>query len=347
MFEAVIALCIGTIEPRCRDQLLPGYEAENIAACQDALTARPPDPTFFAGDGRMGEPRCVPLGAPLAVAEIAPGIWVHMGAIAEPNADNGGDTSNLGFVIGDDSVAVIDTGGARWIGEGLWRAIRARTQKPVTHAILTHPHPDHVFGAGPFAEIDARIVGHPKLSRALLDRRANYLESYSTLLDPEAFLGTNTVEVTQTVDRSIDIDLGDRVLQLNSWQTAHTTADVTVYDKETATLFAGDLVFHRHIPALDGQLTGWQEVLSELSDMRVDRVVPGHGAPVVGAAQGFSPVGRYLDVLAADTRAAIDRGERLGDAVNHIARSEANHWDLFEAYNARNATVAFTELEWE
>ncbi len=56
---------------------------------------------------------------------------------------------------------------------------------------------------------------------------------------------------------------------------------------------------------------------------------------------------RYLDVLAADTRAALDAGQRMGEAIETIAASEEAHWELFEAYNPRNATVAFTELEWE
>jgi hypothetical protein len=29
------------------------------------------------------------------------------------------------------------------------------------------------------------------------------------------------------------------------------------------------------------------------------------------------------------------------------AASEKSHWELFDAYNARNATVAYSELEWE
>jgi hypothetical protein len=56
---------------------------------------------------------------------------------------------------------------------------------------------------------------------------------------------------------------------------------------------------------------------------------------------------RYLEVLERDTRAAIAAGARLGDAVETIAQSEAGHWSLFEVHNPRNATVAFTALEWE
>ena len=76
-------------------------------------------------------------------------------------------------------------------------------------------------------------------------------------------------------------------------------------------------------------------------------VVPGHGDPLLPWPEGGTALKRYLDTLARETRAAIDAGERLGEAVKHIAESERDAWELFDAYNPRNATLAFTELEWE
>ena len=40
-------------------------------------------------------------------------------------------------------------------------------------------------------------------------------------------------------------------------------------------------------------------------------------------------------------------GVPLAAAVPRIARSESGRWSLFDDYNARNATTAFSELEWE
>jgi len=71
------------------------------------------------------------------------------------------------------------------------------------------------------------------------------------------------------------------------------------------------------------------------------------GGPALDWPEGVDAMKRYLSVLERDTRAAIDRGERLAKAVEHIAQEEADDWELFQAYNPRNATVAFTELEWE
>lgn len=339
MFEAVISVCLALAEPPvCRDQLVPGYEAARLEDCEAALVARPP---------ADADVRCARAGPALEMHEVAEGVFVHMGQVAEPDARNRGDVSNTGFVIGADAVAVIDSGTARWMGEGLWRALRTRTDKPVRHVVLTHMHPDHVLGATLFADAGAQVVGHAHLARALGDRRSNYLESLERLIGSEAFLGTDTPAIDTGVDTDITLDLGDRLLLVQAWPTAHTGTDLTVFDHKTRTLFAGDLVFDRHAPALDGSLRGWRAVMDRLAALDLALLVPGHGGPVLNWPEGAAAMQRYLEVLERDTRAAIAAGARLGDAVGQIATDEAAHWELFDAYNPRNATVAFTELEWD
>ncbi len=343
MFEAVITLCLELAGTPCRDQLLPGYEAPTRAACMAALRARSPDPVPQA----VSAPDCRPAGPALAFDEVAPGVFVHMGRIAEPDGRNLGDVSNIGFVIGAESVAVIDSGGARWIGEGVWRAIRSRTGKPVSHVILTHMHPDHVLGAAALAQGGAVVVGHAGLSRALADRRDSYLLSLRRAMGEAAFLGTEVAPVGETVAGEARIDLGGRVLDLRAWPVAHSGTDVTVLDRESGILFTGDLVFHRHAPALDGSVLGWRKVLRDLTGLEATRIVPGHGGPVLAWPEHAGDLRRYLEVLETDTRAAIAAGARLGEAIGHVAAGEAARWQLFDTYNPRNATVAYTELEWD
>lgn len=347
MFEALISLCLDLNAGPCRVHLLPGYEAATQAACEDLLSQRPPDLRVFGELAAQSDARCGPAGERLSVTEVAPGVFVHVGRIEEPNQNNRGDVSNMGFIIGEQSVAVVDAGAARWIGEALWRSIRAQTDKPVSHVVVTHMHPDHALGAAVFAEAGAAIVGHAGLPRALSDRQANYLESLAISIGPENLLGTRAPAVDIEVSQVMDIDLGARALRIEAWPTAHTGTDVTVLDHTTGTLFAGDLVFDRHLPALDGRLLGWRAVVAELQAMALERVVPGHGAAALPWPDGSEPLARYLSVLEADTRAAVEAGTRLGTAVEEIAESERGSWALFDAYNPRNATVSYTELEWE
>jgi hypothetical protein len=56
---------------------------------------------------------------------------------------------------------------------------------------------------------------------------------------------------------------------------------------------------------------------------------------------------RYLAGLASDVRRVIREGRTMRDAAGEAGRAEAQHWALFDEFNARNATAAFHELEWE
>jgi quinoprotein relay system zinc metallohydrolase 2 len=281
-----------------------------------------------------------------ATEEVAPGVFVYVAPIALAGPANLGAIANLGFVIGRDAVAVIDTGGSLAAGQRLAAAIRARTDRPVRWVINTHVHPDHVLGNAAFQSPDVTFIGHRNLPEALAARADGYLVANRALVG-EAFAGTRIVPPTRVVEGRLDIDLGGRILRLETWPTAHTNTDMTVLDIETGTWFLGDLLFVHHVPALDGRLQGWIATLQSLQARPALRVVPGHGPASLPWPEAAAPIERYLLVLDKDVRRAIRDGETMRQASERAARSEAGAWSLFDEFNARNATTAFQELEWE
>jgi glyoxylase-like metal-dependent hydrolase (beta-lactamase superfamily II) len=122
---------------------------------------------------------------------------------------------------------------------------------------------------------------------------------------------------------------------------------LTVLDEKTGTWFLGDLLFAGHVPALDGSLNGWIGVAAALTSRQAARVVPGHGPSSLPWPEAAQPMTRYLKGLATDVRRMIREGRTMRDAAGEAGRAEAQHWALFDEFNARNATAAFHELEWE
>lgn len=285
--------------------------------------------------------------APAPVEEVAPGVFVHQGRYETFTPENAGDTSNAGFVIGKDGVAVIDTGGSAQVGEALLAAIRQRTGLPIKYVINTHMHPDHVFGNVAFAGEKPTFVGHAKLPRALAAREGRYLAINKELLGP-AFDGTKIVPPTVLVNDRLELDLGDRKLLVEARPTAHTDNDVTVLDEKTGTMFLGDLLFSKHIPALDGSIRGWLALLDNLASRQdVKLAVPGHGPASMPWPAALTAEKRYLARLASDVRTMIKQGKTLAEAAATAGLSEKDAWLLFKDFHARNVSAAFAELEWE
>lgn len=299
----------------------------------------------------VAAPRLRVLAAPtpstLALAEIAPGVHVHRGRHALFAPDNAGDIANTGFIIGREAVAVIDTGGSASVGKALLAAIRSVTSLPVRYVINTHMHPDHVLGNAAFRGEGVAFVAHHKMARGLAARAERYLAVNRGLLGEEAFAGTEIVLPTLAIQARHELDLGGRRLVLEPRPTAHTDNDLTVRDEASGTLFMGDLLFAEHVPTIDGSIRGWLTLLEGLEGESAARVVPGHGPPALTWPEAARPLKRYLGAVADDVRRMIKDGRPLAEASLSAAASEAQHWQMFADYHARNVSAAFAELEWE
>jgi len=289
--------------------------------------------------------RALAQGA-LPVSEISPGVYVAVGVHEEATSDNLGAIGNIGFIVGGDAVAIIDTGGSARVGQMLREAVRTVTGLPIRFVINTHVHPDHIMGNVAFVADTPMFIGHRNLPRAMAERGEHYLRRLREEVGPAAD-GTQLIAPTAEVNDVMEIDLGGRVLSLRAFPAAHTDSDLTIYDVKTGVLWTGDLLFIERVPVVDGSLKGWLAAIGTLRRTEAALIVPGHGPPTAEAEAAFAAQERYLRTLLTEIRTLIAQGGSMEQAVETVGRSERNNWVLFENYHPRNVVTAYAELEWE
>lgn len=257
-----------------------------------------------------------------------------------------GDICNLGVVVGNTKIAVIDSGGSKYTGEQLLQAIKAISPLPIGYVINTHVHPDHTYGNAAFQNGITHFVGHEKLSNTMLLRKEQYEKLNARLLG-DVGIASRTVTPDTIVHDQLILDLGGRSLQLNAHSVAHTHTDLTVLDTQTNTLFTGDLLFAQRTPVIEGDIKGLIAELEHINQSAYTLIIPGHGQESADQKSIIGNELRYLNLLLSDVRTSIKQGTSMEQTMDTAAASEREKWQLFDIANRRNVNVIYPQLEWE
>jgi quinoprotein relay system zinc metallohydrolase 2 len=293
-------------------------------------------------------PRASAADAPAAfnLSEPKPGVFVHVGRPLALDAPGHDDIANIGFIVGKKCVAVIDTGGSVGIGRELRAAVASRTGLPICYVINTHVHVDHVLGNAAFRIDKPQFVGHARLAEAIGRSRDFFVKEYAGDFDAPAS-ADQVIGPDRLVERELALDLGGRELSLHAWPMAHTDCDLTVYDMQSKTLWAGDLLFRERLPAVDGSVRGWLAALEVIGGMKAAFTVPGHGQPTRGLASAIAPERLYLKALVEGVRSEIAQSKPPEEAIAQVAAAQKPRWLLWDTVHPHNVVRAYQELEWE
>jgi len=293
---------------------------------------------------------------PLDVKKIADGVYVHYGKHENIyEGSNIGDIGNLGFIIGDESIAVIDTGGSHQVGEALKLAIKKISKKPIKYVINTHVHQDHIFGNTAFLSEGVIIYGHFNLKKALKERGSQYIRQISEagnkikgtkIIFPHKIIAETSPDQVKKLSDKITINLGNRKLLLTSYPTAHTYSDASVFDLKTKTFFVGDLVQDERLPTMDGLVKNWIKVLNEIEKVDFKIMVPGHGK-IQKDNTALKKTKTYLQVLYNDVIDALKKDIPAEKIIEIAAESEKDKWVLFDRVNPGNVVRTLIRYEWE
>lgn len=248
----------------------------------------------------------------LEATSIAPDTWLVEGETGNFSRDNGGNIVNVAFIATGNGVVVIDTGPSRLYGEALRQLVEATTDEPISHVLLTHHHPDHVFGNQAF---DPDTLYMLESGRQALASEGEAFSDNMYRLVGDWMRGTEVVVPANTLEPG-PLVVGNHRFRLLEF-TGHTGSDLVVFDETTGVLFASDMVFYNRAlttPQSPGVMV-WAKELMALEELPYSLVVPGHG-PVVTDDSAFRQMNDYLSWLYQTLSSSASRGLTLAEVMN-------------------------------
>ncbi|MEN6309164.1 MAG: MBL fold metallo-hydrolase [Anaerohalosphaeraceae bacterium] len=207
---------------------------------------------------------------------VADGIYAYVGASDPGPATAYG--SNVGVIVGDNAILVVDTLMSARGGQQIVDDIRAVSDKPIKWVVNTHHHGDHTLGNCVFARLGACIVSQEDCLAQMKAEAKTAIEQVGTMLTAEELAGTEVACPTVTFSKSMAIDLGGITVELSYPGPTHCAGSCLVYIPQRKVLLTGDMLFTGYHPYLgDGDIPNWTAVLDTIGKMGAERIIPGHG----------------------------------------------------------------------
>ncbi|MDK1285796.1 MBL fold metallo-hydrolase [Pseudoalteromonas umbrosa] len=180
------------------------------------------------------------------------------------NLDIGYNT-NVGIVIGDEHVVLIESGFGKSSNNKIIEAVMSLTDKPIKYVVNLHMHGDHTGGNKFFASMGATIIN-----------QANVI--YSADYD-KYFPTSNRLHFKD----KLVLELGNETIYLEHI-IAHTFDDAVIYLKKGNVFFIGENIRPQHVvdPGVLGMKSFniWgKEALEVINDDTV--IVPAHGKAII------------------------------------------------------------------
>ena len=315
-------------------------ELQEFTACEQEFTLEDPNPNY----------PWTPNAVELVSEELAPGVFGVYDSDSDQFAPAGIPlATSAGFVIGDDSVLLVDTMINRQLFCQLIDLVREETDLPVRYAINTSYHGDHSYG-NVFLPDEVEVVQHERTAEFIAE---NFEADVAFM---EANFGVDQVidEIRAVVpdiavsDAGWSVDLGGVSVEARYYGFGQTIGDLFVYVPEANVMWTGNPLIAEP-PAIPWLLDGQGvDVRSTLIDVRDDLpagaiVVPGHGRPV--NADGFEFSIDYLDAMITGVEGAIEDGLSVEQTVEAVSMDDFQGYVLWDwVHSVLNVPTTFGEL---
>lgn len=289
----------------------------------------------FASSADLGEKT-------ISFDEIGKGVYAYT-AEGDPNT---------GVVVGDDSVLVFDAQATPKMAQSVIDRVRAVTDKPIRHVVLSHYHAVRVLGAPAYG---ASEIICSDAARAMIVERGEQDKASEIGRFPRLFQGAESIRPgltwpTTTFSEDCSLWLGQREVRLMSIGRGHTAGDIVAWIPDANVCFAGDLVEYGATPYCgDAHFGDWPETLDNLGALGSVAMVPGRGAALTDAsmvADGIGGTRAFLSDLFEAVKQNVSAGRSLRETFERVhatLRPSYGDWVIFEHCLPFNVSRAYDE----
>jgi cyclase len=225
-----------------------------------------------------------------------------------------GDGGNVGLVIADDGLMMIDGGYANRALE-LQKAIADKDSHPVKLLFDTHWHGDHVGSNELLGKAGVKIMAHQN-AKFWLSQKVK-MGAFNTTVEPLKPEGLPSKTFTDGGKMSF----GKEKIEYKWFPNAHTDNDTWLFFSSSNILQTGDLFFSGGYPVIDYTTGGWIGGMAEALDKLLKigdaqtKIIPGHG-PLSSKA---------------DMQAARDMLHTVNDRLSVFSKKGASLDDVLKA----------------
>ena len=226
---------------------------------------------------------------------------------------------NIGYVVGDKAVLVIDTGLGPRNGDVVFReAQKLAGARPIFLAV-THVHPEHDLGAQAFSA-DTKLIRSADQEKDIEEFGLQLAKTFAerSAINAELLKGAEFRKPDIVFDKEYELDLGGVTARLFALGANHTRGDVGIWIERDRVLFSGDVAMKIQ-PAFNSPystMRQWFSSLDRLEALHPAWIVPSHGP--LGDAGFIAGYRSYLKEVLERTSAAKKSGRNADAAVEDV-----------------------------